>query len=452
MPAPGIARLALRRGPLIAAVSLLVLVLLPLSAAAPFNAPFADDLFYAVMTRDKGFWRAQYDWLLGWQGRYTSTAVLSLYGQAGFALVYPLLPLLLAAITLAAAWMLARAVEQDRARAAAMVSLGFSAWVLGAPSLREAFCWGAAAVTYTLGGALAMACLACLLRPGRANALAAGLCAVAAVGCNETLAVMLPTLLAAGIALTRRQRGVSRQAWIGALLAASLGALVVAAAPGNRLRAREYPDGGRPALALQVATVGMAQHLARLATGPLVPLSAVALFCLAKNGPATPGRERFVPLAALAAMGAGHLVSAVAMGQQPPPRALNAIDQVAVMGWLAWLRGVAPRLAARCATRQPILRYLAVAAAAASVAWAAWWAGGHVIDAARWGPAYRQALIQRAQRIARAQRDGIQDIVLPPLPRRPRLVDHGDLKPDPRHFVNAHFAAYHRLRSVRTQP
>jgi len=354
--------------------------LVPFFLLAWFSHPAADDFFYAVQARDLGFIEAQKFWYMNWTGRYFATAL-----QSGFPLAmdmltaYPLVPLVMLGAFPVSLAILARTLngylrEPFEGGALALGVLAFAAlYVTQMPSLVEGFYWWTGVATYELPMTLAMLLAACLLsiRAGSsawaiaARGAAAVVLALALAGSSETMLPPLNLFLLAGSVLALRQKHPSRWVWIAALAACVAGSLAVAVAPGNALRAAQFPDRPPPAKRLALWVWGTIRHTLRFSIRPMllgmtilgVP---VAAQIVRRAGWTRPVTGRHVRLAAASIFVVVAICCAPAylsIGRGPPRRAMNLAYLPFLAAWLAtlvtavaWLchrRGREPSLSAR---------------------------------------------------------------------------------------------------------
>lgn len=441
------------------------MALLGLVAAAPFNAPHADDFFYAAVAAKRGFPTSQWEWYLGWQGRYCSTALLSLYPQIAFFTVYKALPLLTLTALYSAVWALVRALwpsERDRSGPRMIAPLVCTALVLGSPSPREALFWGASTITYTWGTIWALLLFSVLFvscRQGPAAHPKGGLpasllCTAAAIGSNETLMVLLSTALLAGTVYAVRRRLPSRRLWLANLILAVVCSAIVLFAPGNRLRARDYPDRHHAARSIEQALVqGFASGI-YWGTRPLCLAISVLIFASGTGYRRRESRGATQEaigwaLALSSVLFLGYFTAWWAQGHGPPARTENAVYAAFALTWYAAAFRAGMTMAHRTGSVPTAVTatagcLVAILACSAGVRWG--------YEAWSKGPGYLRAVEERYACAQQATANGELDLVLLPLPHAPTLVFHGDLSADPTHFVNGHFAAWFGLRSVRTTP
>lgn len=442
-----------------------IAVSLPFFALHLFNHPFADDFVYALSTREHGWPGAQTDWYARWNGRYTSTALLTASPLAAgwlpgykLASLFAMLLLLGAVLHACRAGLLAAGLE----RGWLAVALGFFAVALcQMPSTAEGLYWMPGWVNYTLPTAGLLVAGGVYLRMvetpngrGRRLALLVGLCALV-IGGNETLLALV--CLAAGLltlqALRRRRDLLAAHAVL--LVACLASAALVALSPGNALRGAHRP----PVAAAVAASLSQAAERALEWTGLPLVLAAIVVALAAARSPLPARTGLTAPAAVVAALAAwllvplvGQLPAQLALGTRPPARAENSLAllfQAAGLVLAAQLGLRArPRLL-RLERRWP--RLPAVAAlgllAAAVLSQASLWAWRDLFLRA---PAYDRDMRARYERLAREH----GDLVLPYASwrTRPRSLFVGDVGPDPGSWVNRHTARYFGVASLRMAP
>ncbi|MDQ2770334.1 MAG: hypothetical protein M3Y54_07525, partial [Bacteroidota bacterium] len=242
-------RLFSARGQQWLAAALVLLCVLPFVVLAFDSHPALDDFSDAVMRRQLGFWGTQRTLYLGWTGRYTTSLLLMglsplqicEHWEVGYFLV-GWSALLALAGGLYALWTALVGAAWPRPTRALAAGVVLALWLAQAPSAAECLYWYNAVAVYTwplLLLLLGLVALLALLRaapdaPGRWRRVlsTAGL-AVALVGCNEVLALVVLAGLATAVAwagLARRQR---LPLLLPLLLISGLATAVSFLAPGN---------------------------------------------------------------------------------------------------------------------------------------------------------------------------------------------------------------------------
>lgn len=237
------------------ALSVLVgLALARYAAACFFIHPFGDDFSYAVAGMRHGFMDRLRDEYLLWNGRWASNPMVLrgplLLGLERGLVLYRAVPVLL----LGLAWLgwrsVARATLPGLSRGDAMLaaSLLLLTALQAMPDIGEGLYWYTGSVSYFIPASLTLFLLAGWIRAWRSvwgmsrlfwarqGALAVGI-----AGFNETHMVLL-VLLHALLLGWHRARQRSWHAGLAAVLLAVLGAAaIMALAPGNAVRAAQFP-------------------------------------------------------------------------------------------------------------------------------------------------------------------------------------------------------------------
>ena len=182
-----------------------------LAGLAVYCHPAADDYSYWVYNQQHGFWGFQGFWYNAWSGRFSATALISLYSTIsgrleGYGASILLLFVLLAATTFFLVRTLLRPLA-GRAMSACAASGFLSLFLLTMPDIRTGMYWFNAGATYIVGLAAAMALLAWLVRlPHQATiarCIAVAAAAIVAAGFSEILALPMAALFIVGAALGR---------------------------------------------------------------------------------------------------------------------------------------------------------------------------------------------------------------------------------------------------------
>ena len=201
---------------------------------------------------------------MGWGGRYSATAVMSLFIlTTGLIHAFWLVPLLTLGITFLALYLFFGTFYSGEGRLYVATLSTFSLFVYIAlvPTTAELFCWLAGGVSYQVGLSLFIILCTLLLRendgeprPGRLHfylrLTTASILAFLVAGFNETLMVLQLAILLPGTLIHHRRGVRTRSLWITALLFASVGAVLLVSAPGNVVRATHHVAGGKTAAAV----------------------------------------------------------------------------------------------------------------------------------------------------------------------------------------------------------
>lgn len=243
----------LRKIPLTAILVAFGAVVAVFGVLALFNLPtFLDEYDWYMRVRQKGFWGGQVWFYLKWSGRFASTVLLCLHGvfiqfRPNPAVAIGVIVCLWIALRRFISSALAAVFGRRVAAAAATVFL--SLYLATMPSCLETIYWVPLALTYELGMILALWLMALLIDPmtgapvdgSRKRGFGIFLLAFLTVGFSETIMLVLLAALGAGavlrLAVTRRMP----RDWCQALVGAAVGAAIVVGAPGNASRQAGHP-------------------------------------------------------------------------------------------------------------------------------------------------------------------------------------------------------------------
>lgn len=350
------------------AAGLVLLCVLPFVVLAFDSHPALDDFSDAMMRRRLGFWGTQRELYLGWTGRYTTSLLLMApsplqnfaHWEAGYFLV-AWSALLALAGGLYALWTALAGAAWTRPERALATGVVLALWLAQAPSVAECLYWYNAVAVYTWPLLLWLLWLVALLRLVRTAASAPGhwwrvlstaVLAVAVVGCNEVLAIVVVAGLAVAVAWAwHGQRGQLPQL-LALLLLGGLATVVSFLAPGNFNRLTAVVQTGQVVAALAGARAGIGAGAAAgyltlnwLGAGLLPLASLLALPALLRLGQRpgsvahSLGRVPPLWLAAglLALLALVGLPSYWATGGMMPLRARTAVLLLFIIGWLGLL-------------------------------------------------------------------------------------------------------------------
>jgi len=231
----------------------LFLSIAPFLLLTLFAQPAYDDYCFSAQAGELGFAGSLKYFYNGWDGKYFYSVLrylnpLTFGSFAGYKAVALLVILLtFTSIFCFVSALLERSVSTlDKLLAALFLAALYSNQM---PDLTEGYYWAGSTLTYQVGAALSLFffALAAKLR-GRtegARLLLAVLCCVTValvVGISETVMVIFDLLLLLITAQAFRERWGTRWAWLSFLIAALVCSAVVLAAPGNAVRASNFPD------------------------------------------------------------------------------------------------------------------------------------------------------------------------------------------------------------------
>ncbi len=420
--------------------------------------PHGDDWTYALSGRD-GWAATQAALWSGWSGRYTATALLSLWPQVlpifgG----YPLMALLVAGLALsggaALAWTLLPQ-ELGRERRCGLTALLLLGAIAGLPSLAEGGAWLAGSITYTLPVGLSTWAWTLLLRPGTGVpgcVGALGLLALAAGG-SELVAVANAGGLALAAIAAWRRRDPRLRWWAVAAGVAITGLLASAAAPGNAVRQQVILEGQpAPGLEALAGAPGAAWHILAngLESAGLCAIAACSTTLTATAARRPPGWLAPLLLAVALASAAFLVLPTMLAGTGAPPRAANVI-WLAAWGCCAaaavsaglWAAGRwrTPGLAGKLGPALPVAAVLLAFLAPGSL-------GRATADLVLL-PGHLRAIADRQLRLEQAAPGSDLDLPLLDPVRTPRSCLAYDLVGWRDDWSNRACAAWYGLRSVR---
>jgi hypothetical protein len=431
--------------------------------------PAADDFTVAVGGRELGAAGYADSIYATKSGRWAGHALLALVlGRVDLERAYPWLLAALLLVQLGASAAFLRALLGDgvpRGRALLLV-LGLQALLwCGRPVPEQTLYWFAGAVPYQFSVSCALFLVAGLLacsRRGRVGppawvAFALGPAFVA--GLQEVVAMMLAVLLLVAAAVAWRRALPGRGAWLVSTVSVLVGLAANLRAPGNAVRAGDYPEGGD----VVVTLTALAQDLGlvvrewvldpRLLAASLFLWLSPAFHALRPRWvPAGPRWAGLVGATAAAALTVGLAAPRWATGTWQPPRMLASDYVLFLHAWFAVLL-----LAARGpggtpdSTPRARLRVLALLALALTVPLTG---NGRLALADLASGRLRRfgAVMEERARLVRRAAEGGRALVLPRSPYPPRMLVRMDVQEDPRDWVNRAVARYYGLPSIAMEP
>ncbi|MDQ3120868.1 MAG: DUF6056 family protein, partial [Verrucomicrobiota bacterium] len=339
-------------------------------------------------------------------------------------------------------------------------------WV-GMPDPGDNIYWLTGGIDNLAGLALSLLLLAGLVRERERARLASvgvgaglSLLAVVATGFHELFGLLLCIALVGGTLKMWLARDSRRWIWTACLGAALAGFLLVYVAPGNAVRRAEFPVPADLGVALRLAVKQALSNLVpwildlRLLTG-MALLLMLAPSALTSSRPSGEGTVRglvIVSLTSIATLGAAFAAASWATGMNMVPRTLDGLYLIFLTGWFWVVVMLTRHFASRAEpllVATPLMRRAALAIFVAAV----FLTGNTRIalsDLRRAAPAYSRAMNARWQSLAAAKARGEQDVMVEPLPVRPRsYINYFEVREDPEYWENWSVAHYFGLRSVR---
>lgn len=287
-------------------------------------------------------------------------------------------------------------------------------------------------------------------------------------GFNELCGLLLLGTLTVGtfLAFIRRRPDMAAIYLFAAIVAAA-GFMITVGAPGNTLRiASDFPNSHDPIFAIRALIVpGLNSPVEWLGDARLLALSLLLLTSrtFVNEQPAwtkwklplpspLSSMTAFVPLVGFTAVTAGVLAVAYAQGSNLPPRALNTLYAVLLIGWIAALIPLGQILRNDISRQSEFVRGANMFAAiifpiTLLIAPNTLRAAFDLPDVvSHWHP----SVISRDAEIRQLLLDGNQDITVEPLAPLPKLYlgGSGDITSDPADWRNGCVAKYYGARSI----
>lgn len=452
-------------------VSLIVIAVFAALCFAAF--PAADDYCYAVKTARLGLLGSQLDWYSNWSGRFSATALMSIFSLSrdindSYALA--LIISQLATLTAIFLFLLSLLWQQYPLRRILLASL--SAYVIfltGLPDVAQTIYWMMGVADYVLGNVSLLLLLAIgaqfefCSKPNRAFSIflfvIAAVIAIIAVGTNEVTLVAVLSLLAVASVLSMKRRTGRAWFWTGLFMIALLGAIASILAPGNMVRAQSLAADGalRPpgALAAMLFFPWFLLRTSYWVANPAIWVSALlvlvisrdkAIQLLYQDGVFTRSWLLFPALWAallLALTGIGFAINHYPL----PERAESIVWLVFLLGWypsfIILLHYVVGDIA--CALVGRAKRFLVILLVVCMAG------SPNVFEAFKdsyRGIRYWREMNARLNLIKDAKQSAIADLKIPSLSRPPRTLFTTEITSDPKNFRNACLAEYYGLKSI----
>jgi len=448
----------------------LVLFALPFLALCLFAHPVADDYCHSAVAVDKGFRGAITFWYTQWQGRFFSTALVTFYPIAfDFFATFKVIALLILVGLFAGIYGFTRAMLRDRMQGKEIFWIAFLVFVLylsSMPSVFEGVYWASASLTYQTGLIFTLLLFSLLLSyepssRGPAKFLrivAICLLTVAAAGCSETSLVVALAGLAAGSLMTLKWRRDACQVWIAVLLVCIAAAAVVMLAPGNEIRAQNFPLRFRLGISLLKTAVFSVYVL--LKSWPSLPALAAATVIVAamasratRNRAVTPNQFVLSLLLWAGLFAVSFFPAFYGTGGRPGPRSIDVSCALFLIGWFVnifFLAGFAGRTLRREPSIPPKLLKIAQIVLIVSLFTLGNFPGvaKDLVSAA---VTYDRELAARYAMIRTASRSRTADVEVPHLSVIPQSLVNPDseLHEDPDHWINKCWAKYFGVKSIR---
>ncbi|EXF96295.1 hypothetical protein HK44_020775 [Pseudomonas fluorescens HK44] len=241
---------------LIGAVALSIVFLF--SVLSLFSFPAVDDFAYFDQVNQFGFWGAQREWYMHWSGRYTATAVMSIFAELpGGERYYFLGPLSAIALSLMTTFTFFQSVVGRKLPLLTTCVCSLAFWVIyisGLPNIAQSVYWDMGIADYQLANVALLFVLAVAARrefyPSNnyliiaLRFLTAAVITAIAVGSNELTMISVLTILSALLFLAVRLRRDSARFWLAILVIGVVCSFISVLAPGNAVRAASLTSNG----------------------------------------------------------------------------------------------------------------------------------------------------------------------------------------------------------------
>lgn len=333
------------------ALLIMGLALLPFVVLAAYCHPSADDFWLTNMVLAKGPWQAQLAIRHNWSGRYTAMFVGSFNPLVYRSFTwYKLLPVVFLLLLVTGFYQLIQGLTN--APFSRKIKLGFALLFLiiylhQMPTVAQTIYWMSGAITYQLANILLLFFLAGLLNYYKKATLENSLrqkiwitlTLFAAIGCNETSMLMLAFLMGCFVVLgTFRRQTDYFLLWL--LVVTIIASSLVIWAPGNAVRAQDYPLQHDFSFALWHAlVVPVNNSLNWLLNSPVLIISIFFIPIAAKWLPVPNILTKVHPVMAFfiwyGCLASGYFVAYWSKHGPSPPRAQDTIYFFFLLGWLA---------------------------------------------------------------------------------------------------------------------
>jgi hypothetical protein len=452
-------------------VSLIIITVFMALCFAAF--PAADDYCYAVKTARLGFLGSQLDYYSNWSGRFSSTALMSLFSLSkNIVDTYALALIAAQLVTLVAIFLFLRSLLQQQYPLRYVLLASLSAYVIfltGLPDIAQTIYWTMGIADYALGNVSLLLLLAIgaqfelCSKPNRVFSILlfviAAAVSIIAVGANEVTLVTVLSLLAGASVLSIKRRTGSAWFWTSLFMIALLGALASILAPGNLARAQSLATDGmlRPHGAL-AALLFLPWFLLRTSywlANPAIWVSGLlvlvisrdkAIQLLYRDGVFTRS-WLYVPAIwatlLLALTGIGFAINHYPL----PERAESTVWLVFLIGWypsfIILLHYATGDIAVAFvdSAKRLLVALLVVSMAGSPNIFEAF------KDSYR-GIRYWREMDARMNLIRDAKQNSIADLKVPSLSRPPRTLFTTEISSDTKNFRNSCLAEYYGLRSI----
>ena len=456
-------------------------VLLVFALLARYAHPSSDDFCMAYGVDAHGLFRQLWDHYFEWSGRYTGNALYAIYPLIfGLFGGYKYIPamVMLALFTAMAYFLSALFRIRIHSQPVLLVSLVFTAvFVLGMLSPASSLYWMAGAMSYQSANILFLVLLALMIRlhdrqKASDNHLALLvvllLVMVLAIGTNETSMLAITGVTLLGVIVHLRSGLEVLRSWLLILVIALVCFAIVYHSPGNAIRAADFPlrhDLGRSVNGS--LAVGLKILWRWLSNPVLIVSSMLAPFAISKLLQMSDRWFSVSRTVITVLLGCTFLVPVVlqfpawwSMGGWPPPRTVDAIYFLFIIGWYLAIGAVTVRYLhmGKWQSMMPpykpgaviLLLLLSVLFSVAVLQNKSYQRARN--DLFQLAPPYHEYMKQRYRVIQRAVVDGHSYLsVADYLQEYPRTIYFNDIMHNPDDWRNDCYADYFGLEKIRRQ-
>lgn len=343
--------------------------MVPFWGASIYTHPSADDYSYAVLALKKGVVESQITWYQEWSGRYAATALISFsplfFSQIG---LYKLAPVFWILLTWASMVLFLSSILPGKSPKFLLLT---STWVCTLyfcymPEPTEGIYWYAGAATYQASAIVFLWTYYFIIKAIQVkrknigiNTLFAALIAVVLVGLNETSMLMHVALLLSLLLIIRFYHSYWSRSLLLILAFSLIGSLIVYVAPGNSVRISHFPTSQKfLAFGESLLYAGFSFWKWLLLTPSLVILLVLSFYKPVEPQHTSWQNLRKIPpfvcwLTYFIVLYLGIFVGFWSLGFRPPPRTLNIIYLIFILGLLFNFSHSLPYIIARLQPRMP---------------------------------------------------------------------------------------------------
>jgi len=328
-------------------------VVYPFLALFFFTQPQVDDFCWAVSFRDSGvvnFLLAISEWYQGFTGRYSYIVLMGIFSKVpNLTKHYEIFPLFIVLVWLMSSCILIKTVfgrAHFFATATGAVTL-FALYIFTMPEVAD-FYWVSSSAQYQFGNALAMATITCMLRLSvlvrpRLFVIPAALLLFVVIGTTEMYMLFMVILLIAITLFVFITGQRNRFIWSSLLAVAVLSALLFILAPGNEERGQHLVARHQLFFSLVASMFQAVLWMLRWIWEPLLWLvTLIYAMWLIRHSPRSRVLRKIrcihlliVVPCWLAILYGCFFAGFWAMGDIIPPRTLNVVYFIFLIGWFA---------------------------------------------------------------------------------------------------------------------